>query len=175
MALRRVFDEARIASRVGELAAVIAASSPPDLVVVAVLKGGAVFAADLVRALSRAGVAPGLEFLRLASYGANRRPTREVRVLGDSPEVAGGHVLVADAICETGRTLERACAVLTGAGAATVRTCVLVDKSGGQAASAPDYAGFTAAGAFLVGYGTDAAEAYRHLPYLAELGNETGP
>ena len=173
--LRPVFDETRIAHRVGELAAAIAAASPPDLAVVAILKGGAVFAADLLRALSRAGAAPRLEFLRLASYGAGRRPSGEVRLVGDPPDVAGRHVLVADAICETGRTLERARAVLADGAAVAVQTCVLVDKSGGQAAVAMDYAGFTVAGAFLVGYGTDAAEAYRHLPYLAELENETGP
>lgn len=163
------FDEEAIRRRVAELGAEIAAVLPGDVVVVAILKGAVMFAADLVREMSRAGMKPELEFLRLGSYGDGRVSTGEVAVTGELPDVAGRTVLLVDTILESGRSLAAARRILDEGGAAGIHSCVLVEKPGRAVAVEADFRGFRAGSAFLVGYGTDAAEAHRHLPVLATL------
>lgn len=162
-----LFDEATIARRVDELAAEIAAAQAGDLVAVGILKGAFLFHADLVRALGRRGLHPAVDFLRAASYGAGHESSGSVRV-DDAPEnVRGRPVLLVDTILDTGHTLAAAKRAVEIAGAASVRTCVLVDKPGRRAAAvAPDFVGFAAGDDFLVGYGTDEAERYRTLPFI---------
>lgn len=163
-----LFDEAKIARRVEELAREIAAALPREFVVVGLLKGSFVFMADLVRALDRAGAAPTVEFLRLSSYGHGRESSGDVRLLGDAPaDVAGRAVLVVDDIVDTGRSLLFARELFDRAGAASVVTCVLLDKpSRREVAITADFVGFTIDDVFVVGYGTDDAEHYRHLPNI---------
>ena len=167
----KLIDEAQIARRVDELAAEIAARSGGELHVIGVLKGAFVFLADLVRALSRAGVASRIDFLRLASYGAGKKSSGEVRLIGELPAgLAGRRVLVVDDIADSGRSLAHACRLIEAAGAADVRTCVLVDKpSRREVAVRLDFVGFTAPDTFVVGYGIDHAEDWRHLPYLGTV------
>src|SRR3990172_1237268 len=125
----KLFDERRIAQRVEALAAEIAKSLPHELVRVVVLKGAFVFAADLMRALDRAGLILRVEFLRLSSYGHARESSGVVQPVGPLPEdVAGRDVLVVDDIADTGRSLAAARSLLLARGAATVSTCVLLDK-----------------------------------------------
>lgn len=166
-----VYDEAEIARRVGELAKEIAVVVPKHVLLVAILKGGAVFAADLLRELGRQGVEPELEFLRLGSYGSGRRSSGEVLLMSSPPDLAGRPILLTDTIIETGHSLAVAQRVVADGGAARTWTCVLVEKPGRQEPVPVDFAGFQAGSGFLVGYGTDAAEAYRHLPSLAKLEN----
>ena len=164
-----VYDEVQIAKRVDELAKEIAENLPKDIVLLAILKGGAVFAADLLRRLGCAGMEPEIEFLRLESYGSDRKSLGAVRVIGVPPDLTGRPVLVTDAIVETGCSLGVAQRIVASGGAERAWTCVLVEKPGRQEPVAVDFAGFQAGSGFLVGYGTDAAEAYRHLPSLATL------
>src|SRR5512134_1610509 len=82
-AIRTLFSAEEIASKVESLARAIAASSPPDLVIVAILKGSFIFAADLIRALHREGLRPEIDFIFLASYGAGTVSGGEVRILRD--------------------------------------------------------------------------------------------
>lgn len=163
-----LFDEAAIARRVDELAGEIAMTLPREFAVVGLLKGGFVFMADLIRALDRAGAAPGVEFLRLSSYGDARRSSGVVRVIGEPPKgIAGQAVLLVDDILDTGRSLAFARDLLSEAGAASVSTCALLDKpSRREVEIAADYVGFTVDDVFVVGYGIDDAERYRHLPYI---------
>ena len=166
-----LFDEQRIAQRVEALAAEIAKSLPRELVLVVVLKGAFVFAADLMRALDRAGLILRVNFLRLSSYGQAKESSGVVQPVGPLPEDLGGRdVLVVDDIADTGRSLVAARSLLLARGPATVSTCVLLDKpSRREVEFAPDFVGFTIGDVFVVGYGIDFAEQYRHLPYIGTL------
>jgi hypoxanthine phosphoribosyltransferase len=167
----RLFDEARIADRVGALAGEISAAVGGDLVVVGVLKGSFVFLADLVRALSRAGAAPRVEFMRLASYGQSMQSSGEVLLLGDVPrDFAGKPVLLVDDIVDTGLSMDYGRLLLTERNAARVWTCALLDKpSRRKVATELDFIGFEIPDVFVVGYGIDYAEQYRHLPYIGRV------
>ncbi len=167
----KLFDERQIAERVELLAAEIANSLPRELVLVVVLKGAFVFGADLMRALDRAGLVLRIEFLRLSSYGHARESSGVVRPIGPLPEnVAGRDVLLVDDIADTGRSLTAVRSLLLARGAATVSTCVLLDKpSRREVAVEPDFVGFTIGDVFVVGYGIDFAEQHRHLPYIGSV------
>lgn len=166
-----LYGEDEIAARVEELAAEIARARPHDLLVVPLLKGSFVFAADLVRALHRAGLTPHVDFLTLSSYGAAQSSSGHVRVLRDvESDVEGRDVLIIDDILESGRTLKVACELLAARGASRIMTCVLLDKPGKRAGRAvADHVGFETPDVFVVGYGMDAAHAHRELPYVGLL------
>jgi hypoxanthine phosphoribosyltransferase len=163
-----LFSVAEIAARVATLADEIARTVPQDFVVVGLLKGAAVFVADLVRALDRAGARPEIEFIRLASYGAARESSGAVRLLGDLPKgLAGRPALLVDDIADTGRSIACAAALLRQCGVGDLWTCALIDKPARrQVAVALDFVGFSVGDVFVAGYGTDCAEKYRHLPYI---------
>jgi hypoxanthine phosphoribosyltransferase len=167
----RLFDEAEIAARVTALADAITAAVGSDLVVVGVLKGSFVFLADLVRALSRAGALPRVEFMRLASYGQSMQSSGEVLLLGDAPrDFAGKPVLLVDDIVDTGLSMDYGRRLLTERNAARVWTCALLDKpSRRKVEGAVDFIGFEIPDVFVVGYGIDYAEQYRHLPYIGKV------
>src|SRR5215468_10940186 len=104
--MRVLLSAAEIAARVEALAAEIARTLPADFVMVGVLKGAWVFVADLARALERAGAAPEIEFMRLASYGLAKESSGAVQLLGDVPAgLAGRPVLLVDDIVDTGRSM----------------------------------------------------------------------
>jgi hypoxanthine phosphoribosyltransferase len=150
------------------LAAEIAALKPQRLLVVCVLKGSFVFAADLIRALHAAGVAPEVEFIILSSYRAATTSTGRVQILRDvESEVRGRDVLLIDDILESGRTLAFAKDLLAARGAARVLTCVLLEKPGKRAVKIDaDFLGFCCPDVFVVGYGMDIAHAFRQLPFV---------
>jgi len=167
-----LFDETAISRRVEELAGEIASALPNEFLIVGLLKGSFIFIADLMRALDRAGATPMVDFLRLSSYGHGRESSGVVRVIGDAPnDVAGRVVLLVDDIVDTGRSLIFARDMLTDAGAASVMTCALLDKPGRREVEiVSDFVGFTVEDVFVVGYGVDDAEKYRHLPYIGKVG-----
>ena len=104
--VRVLFDETAIARRTAELAQAIVGGTSPDLLVVAVLKGSFMFAADLIRALHRAGQAPQVEFIHLSSYHAGTTSSGRVTIHRDvESDVRGRDVLLVDDILESGRTL----------------------------------------------------------------------
>lgn len=168
--VRVLHDEAAIAARVDELAHAIAATVPGDVTLVGVLKGSFVFLADLIRALDRHGVAPRVEFMQVSSYGMAKASSGEVRLIGPAPEVAGRAVVLVDDIEDTGRSLVFARDLLLRRGASAIWTCVLTDKPGRREVEfVADFIGFVVPDVFLVGYGIDYAERYRHLPYLGTI------
>jgi hypoxanthine phosphoribosyltransferase len=166
--IRRLIGDAEIAARVEALAAEIAHTLGPDFVVVGILKGALVFVADLVRALDRAGAAPEIELMRLASYGSAKASSGEVRLIGEVPNSLGDRrVLLVDDIVDSGRSIAHAAGLLRVGGIGELWTCALVDKpSRREVAFAVDFAGFPIGDVFIAGYGTDYAEKYRHLPYI---------
>lgn len=163
-----LYSAAAIAERVEHIATEIARREGRELFVVVVLKGSFVFAADLIRALERAGVEPQVDFITLSSYGERSSSSGEVKLARDvSEDVRGRNVMIIDDILDTGRTLRFARELMLGRGANTVRTCVLLDKpSNRKIGIEADYVGFTIANQFVVGYGLDLAHRYRGLSYI---------
>ncbi len=162
------FSAAEIATRVDEMATDLASKLAPDTLVVSVLKGSFVFAADLIRALSRAGADWSMDFLTLSSYGSGTETTGHVKVVRDIvDDVRGRDVLLVDDILESGFTLSFAKKLLEERGAKRVSICTLLDKPGKRrAALQADFVGFQAGDEFLVGYGLDWAHRFRGLPYI---------
>jgi hypoxanthine phosphoribosyltransferase len=169
--MRALFSAAEIAARVDTLAAEIAHTLPANLVMVGILKGAAVFAADLIRALDRAGAHPEIEFIRLSSYGLARQSSGAVQLLGDIPGgLTGRPVLLVDDIVDTGRSIAYAAAQLRRREVSDLWICALLDKPQRREIQiAIDFVGFTVGDVFVVGYGTDYAEKYRHLPYIGTV------
>ena len=173
--VRVLFDEASIARRNEEIAAAVVTAKPDNLLVVAVLKGSFMFAADLLRALHRAGLSPQVEFVHLSSYRDATISSGKVEILRDvQSEVRGRDVLLIDDILESGRTLVFAKDLLMARGAKRVLTAVLLEKPGKRAVSIDaDFVGFTCPDVFVVGYGMDAAHAFRQLPFVGLVDYES--
>jgi len=169
--VRVLFDEAVIAQRNEELAREIAASDPKDLLVVAVLKGSFMFAADLIRALHRAGLKPQVEFIHLSSYRAGTVSTGQVAILRDvESAIEGRDVLLIDDILESGRTIVFAKDLLMARGARRVMTAVMLEKPGKRAVHIDaEFVGFTCPDLFVVGYGMDIAHSFRQLPFIGVI------
>lgn len=170
-----LFDPATIAARNRELADEIVAARPEKLLVIAVLKGSFVFAADLIRALHDAGLAPEVEFITLSSYRDARASSGQVTVLRDvETDVRGRDVLLIDDILESGRTLAYAKDLLAARGARRVMVCVLLEKPSKRAVQIDaDFVGFTCPDYFVVGYGMDVAHAFRQLPFIGYIPDVT--
>ncbi|MBO6511787.1 MAG: hypoxanthine phosphoribosyltransferase [Roseibium sp.] len=166
--IHTLFDEDAIAQRVAGLAEEIAKSTPQDLLVVAVLKGSFIFAADLVRAMHRAGLEPEMEFIHLSSYGAGTEGSENIRVLRDvESDVNNRDIILVDDILESGRTLAFARQRLQERGARSVKIAALLDKpERRKAAISADYVGFACPEKFVVGYGMDMGHAWRQLPFI---------
>ena len=166
--IKTVYSQDVIQDRIRQLAAEIATADLEDLLVVAVLKGSFVFAADLIRALHGAGMSPQVDFISLSSYGAGTRSSGQVDILRDVDlDVDARNVLLIDDILESGRTLSFARTLLLQRGARRVMTCVLLDKPVPRAAPiAADFRGFECPDLFVVGYGMDLAYRYRELPFV---------
>lgn len=163
-----LFSAEAIAARNGEIAAEIAALGTERLLVVAVLKGSFVFAADLIRSLYAAGLSPEVEFISLSSYLDATVSSGSVKIVHDiDSEVAGRDVLLVDDILESGRTLAFAKDLMAARGARRVLTCVLLEKPHKRAVRIDaDLVGFRCPDLFVVGYGMDVAHAYRELPFV---------
>jgi hypoxanthine phosphoribosyltransferase len=169
-AITPLFSAETIAQRVEALAGAIAKAGLDDPLIVAVLKGSFIFAADLVRALHHAGLTPEIDFISLASYGTGIVSQGEVQVLRDVGGVAGRDVVLIDDILDSGRTLAFAKTLLLERGAHKVLTCVLIDKEIPRAVPiVPDFSGFVCASVFVVGYGMDLGHRYRELPFIGAV------
>ncbi|HVA38505.1 MAG TPA: hypoxanthine phosphoribosyltransferase [Candidatus Dormibacteraeota bacterium] len=170
-----IFSSAELAAAVGRLAERIAADyRDREVLLVGVLKGALFFAADLARALHRAGLAPDrmtLDFIAVSSYGNSRRSSGEVRLLKDTSESAEGrHVLIVEDIVDNGHTLHYLRSMFGGRAPASLAACALLDKPFHRGVDVPvEYVGLEAPDEFVVGYGLDYQESYRHLPYVARL------
>ena len=167
--LRIVFDEATIAARVQELGEEITAAYPDgELLVLGLLKGSFIFLSDLVRQINRP---LHLDFLVASSYGAGTVSSGNVRLLYD-PEtpLEGKHLLIVEDIIDSGRTMQKMLSLLATRRPASLAVCALLDK---QLLQVPipevRWMGFAAPPAFLVGYGLDHAEDFRHLPFIGDL------
>jgi len=162
-----LFSASAIARRNLELAKEIGAHDYHDLLVISILKGSFIFAADLIRAMHDTGLSPEVEFIFISSYGAGTS-SGEVRILRDiDNDVAGRDVLLIDDILESGKTLKFTRELMQERGAKSVAIAVLLDKyTRRQTALEADFVGFECPDYFVVGYGMDVAHAFRELPFV---------
>jgi hypoxanthine phosphoribosyltransferase len=163
------FSPEAIAARVRELGHDITAAYPEgDLLVLGLLKGSFIFLSDLVRTIHRP---LQVDFLVAASYGENMVSSGNVRLLYDPETVLEGkHILLVEDIVDTGRTLNKLMALLQERAPRSLAICALLHKNvAGELRHPIRFVGFEAPNEFLVGYGLDHAENFRHLPYIASL------
>ncbi|MEL7158809.1 MAG: hypoxanthine phosphoribosyltransferase [Actinomycetota bacterium] len=132
---------------------------------VSVLKGSLIFVADLMRSVE---TPLEIDFLAVSSYGAATKSSGVVRIIKDlDHDVAGRHVIVVEDIVDSGLTLRYLLDRLSSQQPASLKTCSLLVREDVPAQPDIDYVGFTLPPAFVIGYGLDVAEQYRHLPYIA--------
>ena len=169
---RVLFDETTILKRLDELAAKIVEDyHDRELTVIAVLNGGLIFMADLLR---RIPLPLKLDCLSVASYHGGTKSAGEVVFRQVAlPDVSGRHILLLDDILDSGRTLEAIRRKLEEAHPLSVRLCVLLQKRITRPVPIEsDYFGFEIENEFVVGYGLDYMERYRNLPCIGVLRKE---
>jgi hypoxanthine phosphoribosyltransferase len=169
-AVKRIaFSERVIQDRVAELGAEIGAAYPDgDLLVLGLLKGSFVFLADLVRQIRRP---LHVDFLVASSYGDATVSSGNVRLVYDpETKLEGKHIVLVEDIVDSGRTLAKLMELLQHRNPASLEICALLHKHIATELQHPvKFTGFDAPHEFLVGYGLDHAENFRHLPYVASL------
>lgn len=166
-----IITEDGIAERVAELGAQIRddyADAQRPLLLVAVLRGAALFVADLARAV---GGKVELDFMAVSSYGSTTKSSGVVRILKDLDEdIEGRDVLVVEDILDTGLTLKYLLRNLASRRPNSLEVVTLLSKEGKQQVRIEcKYVGFNVPDEFVVGYGLDYAERYRNLPYIGVL------
>ncbi len=170
--IETLFPAEAIAERTRLLAAEIRTAGFKDnVLVVSILKGSFVFAADLIRALHHEGISPQVDFISLASYHAGTVSSGNVTVLRDlETDVSGRDVLIVDDILESGRTLAYTRDLMLTRGARRAEIVVLLDKSGKRVVPLEaDFVGFDCPDKFVVGYGMDMAHSFRELPFIGHV------
>jgi hypoxanthine phosphoribosyltransferase len=165
-----MFDAATIAARIKALAGEVrrdyGQSAPIHLV--AVLKGSFVFLADLMREL---GGEVSCDFIAVSSYGSGTQSSGEVRLLKDLDRaIEGRDVIIVEDIVDTGTTLAYLQEILKAREPKSIKTACLLSKPSRRKVNVPvEYIGFTIDDRFVVGYGLDFDERYRHLPYIGVI------
>lgn len=136
-----------------------------NLVVVSLLRGSFIFAADLVRAIE---VPTQIEFMTTASYGHGEESSGQVNIVDDiKDDIEGRDVLVVDDIMDSGLTMEKIIEHLKKKNPNSIKSCVMLDKPERRKTEiTPDYVGFTIPDLFIVGYGLNYGDYYRNIPYI---------
>lgn len=165
---RVVYDAETIRGRVRELGAEITRAYPDgDLLLIGLLKGSYMFLADLVREIDRP---VQVDFLVASSYGTGKVSSGEVRLLYEpATPLSGRQIVLVEDIIDSGRTLASLVERLRSRGPRSLAICALLDKRIATPPPELRFVGFEAPTSFLVGYGLDHAEDFRHLPYIAEV------
>ena len=156
-----------IQKRVRELGAEITKEyGDRSLVLVCVLKGSFVFAADLMRTIDVPNLR--IDFLGTRSYGEGTESSGVVQITQDlSKPIAGEDVIIVEDIVDTGLTIAHLVDLFRTRNPRSVKVCSLLHKPArARVAVHVDYLGFTIEDKFVVGYGLDWAEKYRHLPFI---------
>jgi hypoxanthine phosphoribosyltransferase len=164
-----VYTQQQISTRVRELASEIERDHRgKDLVLVCVLKGAFVFVSDLSRQID---LPLSVDFIGLSSYGEETESSGVVKISSDlTRPIEGKHVLIVEDIVDTGLTMRYLLDNLSTRRPASVKICALMQKPSRLRTRIPiQYLGFTVPDLFVVGYGLDAAERYRNLPFIGAL------
>lgn len=166
---RIVYDEAQIAERVRALGDEITRAYPEgELLVLGLLKGSFIFLSDLVRSIH---LPLQVDFLVATSYGDAMVSSGTVQMVYDpETELEGKHILLVEDIVDSGKTLNRLMDLLGERRPKSLEICALLHKHiARELRHDTRFVGFDAPNEFLVGYGLDHAENFRHLPYIASL------
>ncbi|MDO5689245.1 MAG: hypoxanthine phosphoribosyltransferase [Tissierellia bacterium] len=167
-----LFDEQTVRRRVAEMGAEITRDYPDhseDLILIGILKGAVVFMADLIREIERPVY---IDFMSVSSYGKGKAESRGVvRILKDLDEdILNKHVLLVEDIVDSGLTLSYLSDIMVRRGAKSVKIASLLNKAERRVNIVKiDYCGFPVPNEFIVGYGLDYSETYRHLTYIGAL------
>jgi hypoxanthine phosphoribosyltransferase len=171
--MKVLLEADRIQTRVGELAAEVERDYPAgeEIHLVGVLKGGFVFMADLIRAMSARVT---LDFIAVSSYQQSKKSSGEVRLLKDlDTGLEGRNVVIVEDIVDTGLTLTYLQDILRARSPRSLRTACLLSKPSRRMVNVKvEYIGFDIEDKFVVGYGLDYGEKYRNLPHIAILEGE---
>ena len=167
-----LFDEATLAKRVKELGDAITAdyiaAGVQELTIIGVLRGSVLFMSDLIRHIQ---LPLAIDFVAMSSYFHGTTNSGTVRILKDVNEsITGKHILIVEDIVDTGLTLNSLSDLMQARKPASLKICTLLDKpSRRQVEIKVDYIGFPIENKFVVGYGLDFANQYRHVPYVGVL------
>lgn len=167
-----LFTQEELASRVHEIGASItqdyADAAQQGIVLVSVLRGAAIFMADLARAIE---LPVEMDYMAISSYGNGAKSSGVVRILKDlTSDIQGRHVIIAEDILDSGLTLKFLMKNLASRNPASLEVATLLrKKTKAQADITCKYVGFECPDEFIVGYGLDYAERYRNLPYIGVL------
>ncbi|MFD1804068.1 hypoxanthine phosphoribosyltransferase [Mixta tenebrionis] len=166
-----MISEAEIRNRIAELGQQITEhyrDSGSDMVLVGLLRGSFMFMADLCRTID---VSHEVDFMTASSYGSGMSSTRDVKILKDLDEdIRGKDVLIVEDIIDSGNTLSRVSEILRLREPKSLAICTLLDKPSRREVEVKvDYVGFSIPDEFVVGYGIDYAQRYRHLPYIGKV------
>ena len=145
------------------------ASSDKELVLIGLLRGSVIFMADLCRAISKGHE---LDFMTVSSYGGGTSSSRDVKILKDlDGEIRGKDVLVIEDIIDSGNTLSKVLEILETRSPNSIELCTLVSKPSRREIELDvKFLGFEVEDKFIVGYGLDYNQKYRHLPFIGEIG-----
>ncbi len=168
-AIRVMFTAEQIQARVREMGLELArAFGDSRPLYVGVLKGACMFQCDLARATP---LDVELDFLAVSSYGAGTTSSGHVQLVMDlRTDIRGRHVVLCEGVVDSGRSVRFILDLLRDRGAAKITVAALLDKVPCRKVPVPvDYAGWTIGEEFVIGYGMDAAERYRNLPYVGVL------
>ncbi len=172
MSIKSLISEKEIAERIAELATEIAQSAAgKPLLIIALMRGSFIFAADLARALHAHKLDLEFDFLGLSSYKEGTETSGEVVVTADiTAMIKGKHVLIIDDILESGLSLTCAIGLMIERQAASVKTAVLLEKPGKRTVKIDaDFVGFEIEDKFVIGYGLDYAGKHRELPFVGYI------
>ncbi len=164
-----LLSEDAIREKVDELGARISRDyAGKSLVLISVLRGAAVFTADLMRRIT---VPVTLDFVHASSYGMGTQSARDIRIKKDiETDIRGADVLLVDCIIDTGETLNFLMKRYAAAGPASLEAAVLLDKQARRTVPVRiAYTGYVIPDRFVVGYGVDCAEQHRNLPFVAAV------
>lgn len=164
---RVLLTEAQISARISEIGAQLTADyAGKRPLLVCVLRGAYAFMTDLARAVD---LPVEIDFIAVSSYGSATRTSGVVRLVKDlDVEITDRDVILVEDIVDTGLTLRYLRRSLEARGPATLEVCTLLARESADLDGlGVRYVGFTIPGDFVIGYGLDAAERYRNLPYLA--------
>lgn len=166
-----MFSKQKIATRITELGKQISEhyrDSGNKMVLVGLLRGSFIFMADLCRVID---VSHEVDFMTASSYGNNMFPTHDVKILKDLDEdIRGKDVLIVEDIIDSGKTLRKVHEILSLREPKSLAICTLLDKPERREADViVEYVGFTIPDEFVVGFGIDYAQGYRHLPHIGKI------
>uniref|UniRef100_A0A3B0LZR0 Hypoxanthine phosphoribosyltransferase n=1 Tax=Arsenophonus endosymbiont of Trialeurodes vaporariorum TaxID=235567 RepID=A0A3B0LZR0_9GAMM len=166
-----MISEADVKQRIDEIAKEIVKhykSLQDALVLVGLLKDSFIFMADLCRKID---IPHKVDFMTVSSYGNGMTSTRDVKIIKDLDEdIRGKHVLIVEDIIDSGNTLKKVREILELRGPKSVAICTLLDKPSRREVEVPvEWIGYAIQDEFVVGYGIDYAQQYRHLPYIGHV------